>query len=87
MEDYEKEKFDSMRKKLAKLIETMDIIEEYASKADSLGIRVDRDFTFDEIYRTWWFDGTNWNVDFNDLRKKFEWYGYNLQTAVNGKVA
>ena len=85
MDDYEKEKFDSMRKKLARLIETMDIIWEFVSKADELWIYVEKDFEFDRIYRTWWFDGTNWEADFKDLYDKFMWYSYKLQKAVAKK--
>ena len=85
MDEYEREKFGYMKKKILSLIDTMDIIWEYVDKADKLWIYVEKDFTFDLIYRTWWFDWRSWQVDFNDLRNKFMGYSYNLQKAVTKK--
>ena len=63
MSDYEKEKFDSMKLSLVRIVEHMDMIEEYSKKADDLWVFVKKDFTFDEIYRTWWFQGSHWSVN------------------------
>ena len=82
MWEYEREKFWKMKEALKDLVKTMNIIKEYVGKANKLWILVDKDFYFDKIYRTWWFDYTPWNVDFNDLRNKFMDYSYNLQKAV-----
>lgn len=85
MSNYEREKFWKMKEKLKSLIETMDVIWKFISKADDLWVVVKKDFTFDEIYRTWWFDGRSWKVDFAELQKKFMWYSYKLQEEVAKK--
>ena len=85
LSDYEKEKFDSMKLSLVRMVEHMDMIEEYSKKADDLGIFVKKDFTFDEIYRTWWFQGSHWSVNLDDLSNKFRRYSYKLQEEVAKK--
>ena len=79
----EREKFCDIRNKLSDLEEILEIISEYIIKADNLWIYVEKDFKFDDLYRSWWFDFIDWEFNYNELRSKFSDYNHSLQSAVN----
>ena len=85
MSDYEKEYFDAMKLSLVRIVEHMNMIEEYSKKADDLWVFVKKDFTFDEIYRNWWFQSSHWSVDLYNLSEKLRRYSYKLQEEVTKK--
>ncbi len=82
MREWEREKFWKMKNKLKNLVKTMNVIEKYVWKANRLWIDVEKNFTFNKIYITWWFDNGPWQVNFSDLLLDFRDYSAKLQNEV-----
>lgn len=83
IDEYESEKLASLIATFNNIVEQLNLAKEYTQKADELGIRVKKDFTFDHLYHAF-FNTTTCKepVDWKEFSNQLDKYVNDLKNAI-----
>ena len=83
IDKYESEKLVKLTATFNNVVEQLKLVKEYSQKADELGIRVKKDFTFDHLYHTFFNTSTcKEDVDWKEFSDKLDKYVNDLKNAI-----
>lgn len=83
IDEYESEKLASLTATFSNVVEQLKLVKEYTQKADELGIRVKKDFTFDHLYHAFFNTSTcKEAVDWKEFSDKLNKYVNDLKNAI-----
>ncbi len=83
VDEYESEKLASLTATFNNVVKQLNLVKEYTKKADELGIRVKKDFTFDHLYHAFFNTSTcEEAVDWKEFSDKLDKYVNDLKNAI-----